>query len=79
MAELTTVEGTGHELLHVLAKFPNEHFPLIPLPEGAHKRHPNRAADRPSEMGKHPYVPGGSEEFAAEKQAEVDLEYRARE
>jgi hypothetical protein len=79
MAHPIIVEGTGQELLHHLEQFPQEHFRLIPLPkpqksiEGQHAKR-----QRPSALGKYSYVAGGSEEFAKDKQMEIEREDRAR-
>jgi hypothetical protein len=79
MAHLGIVEGTGQELLRLLEQFPQEHFRIIPLPkaEKSNKKvHVKR--QRPSALGKYSYVAGGSEEFARDKQAEIEREDRTR-
>jgi hypothetical protein len=68
-----TLEGTGKELLDYLEQFPQEHFRLTPLPKPEEQKQ-----RRPSALGKYAFVPGGSEEFAREKHAEIECEDRAR-
>ncbi len=67
-----TLEGTGKELSEYLNQFPQEHFRLTPVAKSREKQ------PRPSALGKYAFVPGGSEEFAREKQAEIEREDRPR-
>ncbi len=67
------LEGTGKELLDYLEQYPQEHFRLTPLPKPQEQKQ-----RRFSALGKYAFVPGGSEEFAREKQAEIDREDRDR-
>jgi hypothetical protein len=80
MAHSNIVEGTGEELLHHLEQFPHDHFRLVrlPQPQGNGKER-GATEQRPSALGKYAFVAGGSEEFAREKQAEIEREDRARE
>ncbi|HZT40745.1 MAG TPA: hypothetical protein VFA07_01080 [Chthonomonadaceae bacterium] len=79
MAHSNIVEGTGEELLHHLEQFPHDYFRLIPLPKPQENGKERKAKkQRPSALGKYAFVAGGSEEFAKEKQAEIEREDRAR-
>ena len=77
MSQLEVVEGTGRELLAHLQQFPQEHFRLVPLSLPSDKvevQNLNAAKRKPSSLGNYAFVPGGSETFALEKQAEIERE-----
>jgi hypothetical protein len=66
-----------------LTKEENEAM-ISPTPPSLNKEkedvenHARETTPRPSALGKYSFVPGGSEEFAKEKQAEIAREDRAR-
>lgn len=79
MPELSIMEGTGEELRHQLERFPHDLFRLVPLSKPQEKaKEPEGKEPRPSALGKYAFVAGGSEEFAKEKQEEIEREDRAR-
>ena len=77
--ETTKIEGTPDQLavwLQRLSSGKRYRITEIEAQEPAHIQ--GRQADRVSAMGKYANVPGGSEEFAREKQAEIEREDRSR-
>ena len=77
--ETTNIEGTPEQLAGWLGRLSNGkryRITEIEMPEPAPTQAP--PPNRVSAMGKYAYVPGGSEEFAREKQAEIEREDRPR-
>ncbi len=76
--QITRIEGTPEQLIAWLERLPSEKRYRITVeepeavPAPAKKPSPRRV----SAMGKYTFVPGGSEEFAREKQAEIEREDR---
>jgi hypothetical protein len=72
------LEGTWEEIERHKGELAGRRLRVIIQPE---KPAVDRTApsERPSALGKYVYVVGGSEEFAKEKQAEIDREDKIRE
>ena len=72
------IEGTWEEIERLRGEFEGRRLRVIVQPErsAADRTSP---AKRPSALGKYAFVAGGSEEFAQEKQAEIEREDRTRE
>ena len=70
---LQVIEGTWEEIERRKAELVGRHLRVTILPL---KPMPNTVpvAKRPSALGKYAFVAGGSEEFAKEKQAEIERE-----
>lgn len=75
MSELSIMEGAWEELRHPLERFSYALFCLVPLSKPQEKaKEPEGKEPRPSALGKYAFVAGGSEEFAKEKQEEIERE-----
>lgn len=74
---LHIIEGTWEEIESHKAELIGRQLRVIVKPVGRSVRATN-TPKRASVLGKYAYVPGGSDEFAKEKQAEIDREDRER-
>jgi hypothetical protein len=79
---LHVIEGSWEEIKSHEAELVGRHLRVTIKSEtpATHTTRPsNRSSGRPSALGKYAFVAGGSEEFAIEKQIEIEHEDRARE
>ena len=74
---LTVIEGTWEEIERRKAELIGRHL-LVRIESDRPILHRTRTAKRQSALGKYAFVAGGSEEFAKEKQAEIEREDRSR-
>ncbi len=74
---LQVIEGTWEEIERHKAEFIGRQLRITIKPErpAAYATPPTK---RPSALGKYAFVAGGSEEFAKEKQVEIEREDRTR-
>ncbi len=75
---LYVIEGTWEEIERRKTELMGRRLRVTIQPEKA-EAHASAPAKRPSALGKYAFVAGGSEEFAKEKQAEIEREERRRE
>ena len=78
MTHTTILEGTGEELLQHLVHFPHEHFRLVPLLSDPIENEKPKPKKSHSILGKYAFVAGGSEDFARDKQTEIEREDKIR-
>lgn len=73
--------GTLEEVLCHRDEIPPDAFLELKVfdhPNDLHQRDVIQGGRKPSAGGKYAFVPGGSEEFAREKQREIEIEDRRR-
>lgn len=76
---LNVIEGTWEEIEHHKAELIGRHLRVTIKPEISSDAPVNPASKKlPSALGKYAFVVGGSEEFAKDKQSEIEIEDRSR-